>query len=125
MSFSFLHSRARGNRAPGKWPRDGLRTVDRLRSQSGCNGAGGGRAEVGRSFDQPGQVQAAGHCLPGPALLLGLLTGPSALQSLSRAGVGASVCAGHRHTRACLLTRALPQRGAKSSLRLCVCCLYG
>ena len=39
--FPFLHSRARGNRAPGKWPRDGLRTVDRLRSQSGCNGAGG------------------------------------------------------------------------------------
>ena len=39
--FPFLHSRARGNRAPGKWPRDGLRIVDRLRSQSGCNGAGG------------------------------------------------------------------------------------
>ena len=56
--FPFLHSRARGNRAPGKWPRDGLRTVDRLRSQSGCNGAGGGRSEVGRSFDQLGQVQA-------------------------------------------------------------------
>lgn len=91
--FPFLHSRARGNRAPGKWPRDGLRIVDRLRSQSECNGAGGGgrRAEVGRSFDQPGQVQAAGHWLPGPALLLGLLTGPSPLQSLSRAGVGASV----------------------------------
>lgn len=40
--------------APGKWPRDGLRIVYRLRSQNGFHGVGVGQAgRGGRSFVQP------------------------------------------------------------------------
>lgn len=40
--------------APGKWPRDGLRIVYRLRSQNGFHGVGMGQAgRGGRSFVQP------------------------------------------------------------------------
>ena len=79
--------------APGKWPRDGLRIVYRLRSQNGFHGAGGGAGRQRREIFCSAWGGTPALLPLGPALFLGSLTGPSPLQSLSRAGVGASVCA--------------------------------